>query len=174
MLAASVFLGVCVSRLFSEQMKIQALNSILCHFSPQRSGEAFLGGFFNFLKFSAPDFFAALIALIFSFSFINYVISDMIIVIYGVKLGIGCALIAATGISGIDKLIYFAFRPLLVILIVLFLYRMALMSLSIRRFTQNGRFAPERRSTLTLLLSTLCFCGVIMIINGLYCLCLYI
>ncbi|MBE6576673.1 MAG: hypothetical protein E7653_00870 [Ruminococcaceae bacterium] len=173
MLIASIVLGVCLARVISIDLRSTATANILRHFSPQ--GTKGVGDFLEYLRYSAFDVIVVVLLVIFSFSFINYIISDIVIVMYGAKLGIASSLLLAIPeVRAFDRFVFFTFKPLLLILIVLFSYKMALFSLEIRRFSNNGRLVADRRKTLSMLLASLAFIGLILIINGLYCLCLYI
>ncbi len=175
MLVASVVLGVCLSRLFSDELRARAFSDIIRHFSAQAANSSASSLFFKYLSFSLFDIISILSLVIFSFSFINYVVSDIIIVIYGTRLGIGASLaLALQDIQVFEKIIFFSFRSLIIILIIIFCYKMALYSLELRRFSSNGRFAADKRKTISIIAFALAFLGLILIINGLYCICLYI
>ena len=175
MLIASLMLGIFVSKLLSEETRQGAFSMMLEHFSSRADQGRLSDMLSSFLRYSAFDVISFIIIFVFSFSFINYIVSDIILVLYGAKLGLSSSLIiSASGLKAFDTVLFFIFKPIVVILIALYCYKMALLALDIRRFSSKGRYLSNSKKTLAMLTVSLVFIGSILLINGLYCLFIYI
>ena len=173
MVVASIICGICISRMLSDTFISTATNKICQHFFTVKVPRAFFEYFVDYLKISAFDIALITLILIFSFSFINYVISDLILVFAGIRLGFFARLIATSGITFADKVAFYIFKPITMAMLFAFSLLMALHSLEIRRFSSNGRLIKNRKKLYSMLICSITFIGLILISNGLYCLCIY-
>lgn len=175
MLAASVVLGVCISKAFSAQFMGAALSTILRHFSPHAENVILKDAFVRYVLFTLPDIITAIILLIFSFSFINYIVSDVVIVVYGVRLGIAASLVSAMQEVGMfDRVMFFVLRSVIPLLVLVLSYKLASSAVDIRIFSSSGRLISDKTKIIQMFLTTLAFVGLVLLLKGLYCLCLYI
>ena len=120
MVIASIICGICISRMLSD-MFVSAANDKICqHFFTVKMPRALFEYFVDYLKMSAFDIALITLILIFSFSFINYVISDLILVFAGIRLGFCASLIATSGITFADKVAFYIFKPITMAMLLVF------------------------------------------------------
>ncbi len=172
MLVSSVVCGVCLSRLLSEATFVKIGNKIQLYFSCFFDGcNKWQDYMSSFLPLNFFDVLCVLILFIFSFSFLNYIVSDIIIILcgfsFGINLSVFCAFFSQIGIS--SSLLYLICKFLILILISSYAWIMALYSLHLRRFTGNGRAIINKRTLLLVSVLTLTVLGTILMINALYC-----
>lgn len=178
MLVASVVCGICFSQLLSENTLFEISKEIQLHFSSFFGNcyyvEDYLG---KLLCLSSSNLISILILFIFSFSFLNYIISDIIITFHGFCFGMNFSLfrmISFPQIGTRSSLLYLVSHFLLLLLLSFYAYTMALYSLKLRLFTNNGRAIVSKKLLFKIILFTLTILGTILIINGLYCLFIFL
>lgn len=178
MLIASVLCGIFFTRLLSDEYLNSVLFDISKHFNaPFRELGEPREILMRYLSYCLSDLCCIVLVYLFSFSFINYAVTDMVIVFCGFKFGLSAALIwkiTFVRIGFANCILFFALRGVLLVILLIYSYRMAIYSLHIRRFSSNGRAMIGARDFLNILLLSISVLGSILIINGLYCLLIYI
>ncbi|MBQ8818744.1 MAG: hypothetical protein IJZ83_09210 [Clostridia bacterium] len=167
---ASVIAGICLAHLLNESALEKTLQKIILHFKDSR-GSSFSESALKYAYICLPDIFSIALIFIFSFSFINYVISDFVLVFVGIKFGINASLIKLMGfeeIGIINSLSYWLIRFVLLIALTAYSCGMAFYSMEIKKFTQAGRIILNKKTTLLSILLTLTFIGLIFMLNGIY------
>jgi hypothetical protein len=174
MLTASIICGVCLTKILSEGLRSNAYEKIIRHFISAKIPRTFFEYFVDYIKMSSMDILIILGIFIFSFSFINYVVTDILIVFIGMRFGFGAFLLSSTlNVSFTDKMAFYIFKIIIIVMMFVFSYMMAVYSLEIRRFSSNGRLINSKRKLGSMIICFVTFIGLILISNGLYCLCIY-
>lgn len=178
MLIASVVCGIFFSQLLSENVLFEINKKIQLYFSSFFYNCYYAEDYLdNFLYLSSFDLISAFILFIFSFSFLNYIVSDIIIISHGFCFGMNLSIFKMISFSQIGtsrSLLYFVSRFILLLLLSFCAYTMALYSLRLRLFTNNGRAIINKKLFLKMFLFTLTMLGTILMINGLYCLFIFL
>ena len=178
MLCISFVGGIMFSNLFSEHLYNNALHKITAHFNYSYSILSNdLNIVFSYLKFCIWDILCVFIIFAFSFSFVNYVISDLILVANGFKLGISLSVIwklTFVRIGFINCLLYVAYNLVLLPLLLIYTYKMAVNSISLKKVSNVGRIIVNRSVFIKMMISSLSFLGLVFIIDGIYFLLIYI
>lgn len=178
MLTASVLCGIFFTRLLSYEFLNSTLINVSRHFNaPFRGCGSFDEILSKYLEFCGCDIVCLTLLLLFSFSFINYIISDLVLIFSGFKFGMSIAVIWYFSFARIgfgNSFTFLILRSIALVVILIYSYRMALYSLDIRKFSDNGRVVLNKKHLLSILLFTVNILGLIFIINGLYCLLIYI
>lgn len=176
MLIASVIGGICFSNLLSEVALEKAALRIISHFGVS-SDNGFSRLVWQYLGVCLPDIICALVLFLFSFSFVNYVVSDAVLVFLGFRYGVNSAIIKITSFSVVgvgNSLSYWLLRAAVLTVFMIFSCRMAFYSLSLRKFSQNGRLVLDRKALLSQMIYTLTVIGLLLMINGLYCIFIFV
>jgi len=109
---------------------------------------------------------------VFSFSFINYAVSDLIIVFLGFRYGLMSSIIkqASFSVVGIgNSLSYWIIRMAVLLVVTFYSCKIAFYSLSVRKFSKNGRLVINNASLLRAVLLTIMTVGSVLILEALYC-----
>ncbi len=175
---ASVAGGICLAHMLDSTTVDKLSYRLSAHFAselPQTSPISFLFGII--LRTELADLLCIALLLIFSFSFINYFISDIILVFLGVRYGINSAIIfcyAFTVVGLGNSLCYWLCKGVLLVLILIFACKIAILSLKLRRFTvSDGRIRLDHATVFSMLKLTFSFVCATFLFNGLYCLFIY-
>ncbi len=179
MLVASVVGGICFSKLLGENIILSLTERISLHFSEQLPKIGALAQLFTTLiRITLPDFICIGILFACSFSFVNYIISDAVLVFAGFRFGLNAALIKLAGISVIgvgNSLSFWLLRGVMLPILLIFSCKMAFYSLKLRRSSSaNGRIVFDKRATLSMLFLTFTTAIAAFAINLLYCIFIYI
>ncbi len=169
MLVSSVIGGICFSKLLSHEMTETAILRISHHFSVSYLNDF---GFSEFLKeffeLCLPDIICISILLLASFTFINYMVTDFVLVFLGFRYGINSALLNIADISISTSLLFCVLRIIILAIFLVYSCRMAFYALSFRRFSSNGRLVLSKSKLISAFIFTLTVIGAIFIINGIY------
>lgn len=132
--------------------------------------------------YSLSDVILLLVICASSFSILNYVISDAVLVYNGVKFGF-CATLLWGFISN-DLLVYnigftrylvfVFFKSATILLILNYAYRAALYSIKFKRTDSLGRSRIKPRELFPFLVNTSAYVGMLLILNAIYCWLIYI
>lgn len=173
MLISAIIGGFCFSNLLSDSAVSDATLKMTEHFGVSLiKGADISDAFLGYVRFCLPDMICVLLLFVFSFSFVNYVVSDAVLVFLGVRYGINSAIIRIASFSVIgvgNSLAYWLLRAATLALFMIFSCRMAFYSLTLRRFSANGRLMIDKRALLSQVLYALTVLGSVFMINGLYC-----
>lgn len=178
MLIVSVIGGICLAKLVRDEVS-EGLSEIVCrHFLTLfTDGVELRDGVLYILRLCTADIACICIMLIFSFSFINYTVTDMVMVFCGFRFGLDVAVVFGTAlksIGGFDFAVFVVLRAAVALVLLAYACKTAIYSLNIRRFSYNGRLIISPKSVITAFLLTLTLLGAVLFINGLYCLLIYI
>lgn len=172
MLVASVIGGIFFSKLLSCDVTDKVVTEIAEHFNMTFNGKDVISDIIKqYIKFCIPDIICIALILVFSFSFINYIVLDCIIVYLGFKYGLNSAIVKSAAFSYIgfgNSLAYWFLRAAVLVLIVFFSCKMSFYSLSNRSFTSNGRFVMSKKILIAEAIDTLTTFGLLFLINGIY------
>lgn len=175
MTVASAIAGMCFPRLLTSNAIGNITGNTVKYFNTHLIGSEVIN---EFLRLSLVDVTCILILFIFSFSFINYVVSDLTLIFISFRFGINAAVIklASFELVGVGaSLCFWLLKGIALPAFLIFCCRMATHSLQLRRFSSsNGRMIINKKATGAMLTITLTMLGTVLIINGLYCLFLYI
>jgi len=174
MLITSVLGGMCFSNLMSPSAIQRFTAKLYISFNASSVDVSFLD---IFIKVALVDVICVALLFVFSFSFINYVVSDIVIIFLGFRFGMTAAIIKLSGISQIglaNSLFYWILKGSILFGILLYACVAAFKALELRRFGANSRPKINSRSLLHIVVSTVVAMAFILAVNGLYCLFVYI
>ncbi len=179
MLVASVIGGICFSRFVGENAINGMAARLYGHFFQALPAENLLSNFFiRLLRTVLCDILCISIIFVFSFSFINYIVTDAVLIFTGFKFGMNAAVIklATSDTLGVGNMLtYLLIRGVLLPIFLVFTCRMAIYSLKLRRFSgDNGRIALNTKSLFLMLRETLTMLLAVMVFNIFYCVFVYI
>ncbi len=179
MLVAAVIAGICFTRFLGEGTVFGLAQKIYLHFSDKLPQNAALSYFFSTLfRIALPDLICIISLFLFSFSFVNYMVSDAVLVFAGFRFGFNAALIRLAGIYSVgigNSLSFWLLKGVMLPVLLAFSCKMALYALQLRRFSgANGRFIFNKKATSAMILFTLWICLLSMTANLLYCIFIYI
>lgn len=174
MLIASAVCGICFSKLLNGTALQNVADRIIRHFCTPYAGGSTLSVFRrSYILFCIPNIICVVAVFVFSFSFINYVITDIVLAFLGFRYGFNSALIAVSALSEIgvfNSLAYWVLYAVILAAVLFYSCRMAFYSLTLRSFSANGRLIVEKKALLSSLLFALTVIGLILIVGGVYCL----
>ena len=159
-LVAAFVAGVLFVRLISENALSAISERISKHFLSEATASFFI-------KNCAVDVVCVFVLYLFSFSFINYVISDIILAFVGFRFGIFSRLCV---LSDTGNAIFIFFKLLLLLLIFVYSCKIAMDSLKLKKILPNGRVSVESQTFTQITVLTVIAVVLVFIINGLYCL----
>lgn len=159
-LIASFVAGTLFIRLISDEALRTISERISNHFLSEASKSFFF-------KNCTVDILCVFILYLFSFSFINYVVSDIIIAFTSFNFGIFSRLCILFN-NQFSILIFF--KLVLLLLIYIYSCKIAMDSLKLKKFLPNGRISIDNKTFTKITVLTVSVIAVILIINGLYCL----
>lgn len=164
-----IFIGVLYCVYFDSTLESVCHQKTLAHFYlPLKVGDIFNG----LLLLSRFDSICLAVILVFSFSFLNYIATDIILIIYALKLGIVIALvISMNGIIGALPSALFIILEITVLLTA-FIYacKMAIASLEIKKCALSGRLKLNKKVVFEVIYNTVTAQGTVLFINFLHCL----
>ncbi len=183
MTVSALVAGATFTFLLQEAAFLSFFYSVFAHF-----GESFLGiqslgeASILLLKYSASDMIGAVLLLVFSFSVLNYLASELVLIFEGFKVGFGtCMLVRLLSAKSLRAYIathlclaYVAVSWILLICCLVYAWRLAERSLPLRRWDPTGRSMLQVSHILPLLLCFLKYCGWILLFNLLYCLIIFL
>ena len=173
MMLSSVFAGIFLTKFLSSEYLFEISKKISFHFGANIDNENLIYDIINiYFRLCAVDIICIIIVFLSSFSVLNYLINDGILIFLGMRYGINSALLAASGVlaeSVGNSLSFWILRGIALIAIAVYCCRMAFYSLSFRSFSRNGKLIIKRKDLLSSTVFTLTMTGLILLINGLYC-----
>ena len=133
--------------------------------------------FLTIITYSLPYIFSIITIAVLSFSVFNYLVSDIVLLICGIKVGFSITLLlnnvfldqSVQGVSVLSFLMFSMFRILILVLVVCFAYRASLFSRNISFRNNNGRYYLEPLKILSFAVITAAHIGALVFINGVYC-----
>ena len=132
-------------------------------------------------RYALPDIISVLAVFAASFSICNYLITNVVLIYNGLKIGLSIAFLAQFNANnglytvGNTKVIIFALIEFITLLLILYYsYRSALSSVALRRTDQSGRPNLKTKDFLQFASKTLACIGGVLILNALYCAFIYI
>lgn len=174
MMVASVIGGMCFSNLLSASAIQRFTAKLYISLNATSADVSFLD---IFIKVALVDIICVAILFVFSFSFINYIVSDIVIVFLGFRFGMNAAIIKLSGFSQIgvaDSLWFWIFKGVILFGIMLYACVAAFKALELRRFGANRRPRINTKALLHIVLSSVVAIAFTLAFNGLYCLLVYI
>ena len=178
MLIASILCGVFFVQILSDNYLDNALVNVSKHFNAPFKGHTDIEGILSsYLSYCFFDICCIVLIYIFSFSFISYAVTDITIAFCGFRFGMGIALLwqlAFVRIGFFNCGVFVVLRLLMLVVLLIYSYKMAFYSLRIRISSTNGRAVIFTKGFFSTLLFSLSAVGVTLIIDGLYCLLIYI
>ena len=174
MLIVSVIGGICFSNMLTPTA-IQRFTAKLYISFNASSPEVSFWDIFS--KIALVDIACILVLFVFSFSFINYVISDIVILFLGFRFGVNSAVIKLAGFEQLgigNSLVFWIFKGVLLLAVVLYACLAAFKSLEFRKIGANRRTTINNKSLFRIILYTLSTIVVTLIIDGIYCLLIYV
>ncbi len=123
----------------------------------------------SFGKQCLPDILCIAVLYIFSFSFINYIVTDFILMFSGFNFGI-CARLCFMSNSGYISWISVLTKTLILIVVLSYACKIAIQSLGLKKILSNGRVTIDSKVFASMSLSAISTVGATLIIHGLYCL----
>ena len=177
MLLGGFFIGALLPSFFSQDTQMKLADTVAQHFSlPFANCQGWLHRLSLVSYASAMDWILIGISFLFSFSVLNYLISDIVLSYIGFRFGlcisILCRLIGAECNSFVfhrsHLLSFGVFKLLIVVCLFLYSYRLTSYSYEIKQTFRNGR-ASIRLEHLIPLLGLTLICGIlIFLIHVLY------
>ena len=178
MLIASILCGVFFVQILSDSYLDNVLVNVSKHFNAPFKGHTDIDGVLSsYLAYSFSDICCIVIIYIFSFSFISYIVTDITIAFCGFRFGVGIALLwrlAFVRIGFFNCGVFVVLRLLMLVILLIYSYKMAFYSLRIRISSTNGRAAIATKGFFSTLIFSASVSGAMLIIDGLYCLLIYI
>ena len=174
MMVASVIGGMCFSNLLSASAIQRFTAKLYISLNATSADVSFLD---IFIKVALVDIICVAILFVFSFSFINYIVSDIVIVFLGFRFGMNAAIVRLSGFSQIgllNSLLFWIFKGIILFGMVFYACVAAFKALEIRRFSTSRRPRINNKALLKIVLSTIASAAFTLAFNGLYCLLVYI
>lgn len=176
MLVASFFGGICFVREFGINFSYKIWDKALLHFSSSQAPDMPLSHIISdALSSSLIYVISLLLIFIFSFSFINYLVTDIVLAANGFCAGLCITMVyicrKQIGIPGFLAFGLFVIASLVTVF--LFALRMAIYSLELRLDTANGRMRLEPRLIARIALTLLSTLGTLVLLGFLHCLILF-
>lgn len=168
-LIASVIAGIYFTRLISDAFWADSALRLYSYFKTPFENTA-IGFLKNCLRACISDILCISLMFIFSFSFVNYFATDLILLFIGFKYGLNCALIMSGGSSiGIgNSLSFLILKGSCLAVILLYSCRMSFYSLRLRGVWSAGRLRLDRKIIFSATIFTLAVSGVLLLIGALY------
>lgn len=164
---AAFIAGILFIKTLSSEGITNILDGITKHFATDMPPGTF-GKIF--IRQCLPDIICILLLYTFSFSFVNYICTDLILAFLAFKFGICTHLCFLAPLSSAATFISLFLRALLLGVILVYSCRIAICSLRLKKILSNGRVAIDIKTFISITLSTVSTVGVALIIYGLYCL----
>ena len=179
MILGSLICALCFSRLLGEDAVSSSAERIVRHFRSDFSREHFFNGFGRMLfRTCCVEIFCIIITFVFSFSYINYLVSDIVLIFVGFRYGLGTALIKLATLRAVgvgNALTFCLIGALEGALLLYYSYKMGVYSIGMRRFSsETARTVLNSRTVVSTVLLTLTSLLAALALGALYCLILYV
>ena len=124
------------------------------------------------IQLSEFDFACCVALVVFSFSFLNYIVSDIIMLLYGLKFGMIIALVSSSNdtIGAFASALFIVLEASVLLTIFVYTCKMAILSLDIKKCIQGSRLKLNKKIIFALTFNTVTAQGTILFINLLHCL----
>ena len=171
--SGALLCGAC-----SDTLVVSSQIAINAHFNSMFSGAvSFQDVFSTVVAYTLPYIFAIIAIAVLSFSVFNYLVSDVVLLICGVKVGFSITLLLSSvsssqnikAVTFLSILMFSIFRILILVLVVCFAYRASLFSRNISLKNNNGRYYLEPLKILSFSVITAAHIGALVFTNGIYC-----
>lgn len=176
----SLVLGCAIANFVNNGLLLSFIEQIRIHFSAAFPKDKPLYNItITALCYSAPEIICIVCAFCFTFSIFNYLASDVIFFYEGINVGFSAVVlyrcIRIYEIVSISKLIWFVgFKIAFLIFILFYLYGLAVHSFELKEFTSVHRINIKIRPLLFILLYTVAGLGTTLLLNGIYCIVIFI
>ncbi len=173
MVVAAVIGGFYFAKVIGASTSPNIRDKILEHFTyAYPSDYDFSDLLCGIIKSCMPYFILTVTVFVFSFSYVNYIVSDLILAIIGFITGFSIAIVAAFSYKiGMLSMILFAISMITSLLVMLyFTFSAALFSLEIRTRATNGRIILNPRKLLLIIVKMLAVLGTFVIFTFVRCL----
>ncbi len=172
----ALVMGGMLEKLLTPAFEKRALTAVTTHFEiPFHYCDTAWDWLLCILRYALPDLITLTVIFLAAFTFLNYVITDLALVYAGGRLGLSFLLLTkSSGISFAHRTIFLLFHGLMLALIWLYACQSALLSFHLKRFSSVGRLSTAPLEALRLLLFTFLYAVFAFILDGLYCLLIYI
>ncbi len=174
MLILSVVGGICFSNMLTPTAIQRFTAKLYISFNASSSDVSFLD---IFSKIALVDVACVLLLFVFSFSFINYVVSDITILFCGFRFGVNSAVIKLAGFEQLgigNSLVFWILKGLLLLFVLLYACLAAFKSLELRKAGVSRRTTINNKSLFRIVLYTISAIIITLLIDGLYCLLIYV
>ncbi len=182
LLLLSTVCGILITNYISEELYPNSLFRVSTHFET-----AFLksAGLIDSAKiiaiYSLPDIISFLIIFAASFSIVNYLISDIIIIYSGIRFGVSVAFLInfankssfSYSVGNVRLWLFILTNLMMLSTLLYYAYQAAISSVSFRRTDPNGRPNIKTKDFITFALKSAACIGIVFMLNTLYCFFIY-
>ncbi|MBQ8300489.1 MAG: hypothetical protein IJX57_00755 [Clostridia bacterium] len=159
--------GILFIKILSDESLANILDSITRHFNTDFSADNFGSMLF---RQCVPDIICIALLYVFSFSFINYIVSDLTLAFLGFRFGICAYLSVLASLSFVMTVIFIFLRVIILGIILIYCCNISMQSLHLKKIHSNGRVSIDTKVFISITLSAVSTIGATLIIYGLYCL----
>ncbi len=185
MLISSAVIGIIFLKILPDGYINESVFGISKHFDLIFSEcDVFPDALRCILSYSTYDLVITAIIALSSFTVFNYIVSDICIICTGFKFGFSVSFLAAFISGGVTEtvyrlgimryLIFVSFKAIIASLLIWFAYRISVISFGLKKYTSVGRTVLKPDNLVKLFLYYISFSGLILILNGMYCLFIYL
>jgi hypothetical protein len=183
MVLCSLIIGAMLSSICSEEYYISSQFQISAHFEKMFLGISELpDALLEILRYSLTDIVVILLVFLVSFSIVNYVATDILLIVCGIRCGF-----LITFLSGylndtpfiyntdiLDFSIFTFFKLSVLLLVLCYSYHAAICASYMKYKNENGRVSVYFSKFISFVAITVAYVGALIIINAAYCLLIYI
>lgn len=183
MLLASLLAGGIFTEFLGAEALLTLSQRVSTHFVAPFAGCMGLGDAVGaVVRYSAAELICVVVTFVFSFSVLNYLTSDLILVYRGFTFGFSACLLYRMLMmehmgyqpGWLRFFIFVGAKGCILLGFFLYSWRAALHSYELKRLNDAGRAIWNTRVMGALILGTLAFCGLILFFNGFYCLLIFV
>ena len=182
MLVASMILGWTLKRFLSQNFLLDTANLMSKHFSIPF---AFCNTAWEYLQciflYALPDLISFFLIFMSAFTVFNYVLVDVVLVYLGLRSGFSIGILMTASHwtfsfspSLFHRICFVCLRFFILVMVFWFSYQISLQAFRIKRFSPVGHLLTDPKRIFTLCLFSVAFLALVTILNGLYCLLIYI
>ncbi len=182
MLVASMILGWTLKRFLSQNFLLDTANLMAKHFSIPF---AFCNSAWEYLQciflYALPDLISFFLIFMSAFTVFNYVLVDVVLVYLGLRSGFSIGILMTASHLALSfssslfhRICFVCLRFFILAMVFWFSYQISLQAFRIKRFSPVGRLLTDPKRIFTLCLFSVAFLALVTILNGLYCLLIYI
>ncbi len=178
LVAVAFFGGICLFRILGQDTKELLKNSILLHFDailPNTDKALFL--WHRTWRMNISEFVCVFLVLLFSFSFISRLVSDIVLMFVGFRFGLCASAVYNLGFSRAgfgNSLCFWLLKGLMLWFIYNYACKITVLSMNSRHYSaENGRIMMKRSALLSMLGLTVFTACALILLGGAYCLFIY-